>query len=188
MKTIILSLLSLFIFTSCAMKNQEKENTKKEEKVLVNKEVEVNGQKMLKGAVNEETFRDAKYDWYDTYYDSYTLDEKTIDTFKNELQELEIEVFMGTWCPDSHRETPHFFKIMDYAGYPDNRIEMYAVDRDKKSLNGEEAGKDISHVPTFLFYKDGKEIGRIVESPINSLEEDIRDIVNGTPQTPNYAY
>ncbi|MXV37507.1 thiol reductase thioredoxin [Flavobacteriaceae bacterium Ap0902] len=186
MRILTIGLLAIFMLTSCGTKSQEQQA--EEKKPLVNKEIDDRGNKMLQGEINEDNFATADYEWYNTYYDSYDLQKDTIDSFKDDLQDYDIKIFMGTWCPDSKRETPYFFKIMDYAGYPDDRIHMYAVDRNKKSLNGEEEGYNITHVPTFIFLKDGKEVGRIVESPINSLEEDIRDIINGTPQTPNYSY
>lgn len=47
--------------------------------------------------------------------------------------------------------------------------------------------KNIEHLPTFIFYKGGHEVGRIVGSPVSgSFEEDILMIVNGKAFTPNY--
>lgn len=166
-----------------------KSTKNEEQKVLVNEEVQDhNGSKMLLGEINEKNFDTADYSWYKDYYNSFKIDTETIDSFKDKLGDYDVKIFMGTWCSDSKRETPNFFKVMDYAGYPDSKIEMYAVDRQKHSLNSEEKGKEITHVPTIIFYKNGKEVGRIVESPINTMEQDIRDIVNGNPQTPNYSY
>ena len=42
-----------------------------------------------------------------------------------------------------------------------------------------EKGLNITNVPTFIFYKNGKEVNRIVESPRVSLEQDMIDIING---------
>lgn len=153
-----------------------------------NQEQDYNGSKILVGEIDEHNFEKEPYnDWFPLNYDAHEVDAKTVDAMATALKKFDVKVFMGTWCEDSRQWTPAFFKVMDYAGFSDSQIEMFAVDRSKHSLNNEEAGLDISHVPTFIFMKDGKEVGRIVESPINSLEEDIRDIVNGNPQTPNYA-
>ncbi len=35
----------------------------------------------------------------------------------------------------------------------------------------------VEKVPTFIFYRSAKEIGRIVENPSNSLIEDFLDII-----------
>jgi hypothetical protein len=36
---------------------------------------------------------------------------------------------------------------------------------------------DIELVPTFIFYRKGMEIGRIVETPLQTMEEDIYRIL-----------
>ena len=41
-------------------------------------------------------------------------------------------------------------------------------------------------MPTFILYKDGVELGRIVETPIESMEDDIFNILIGSPPQPNY--
>jgi hypothetical protein len=41
---------------------------------------------------------------------------------------------------------------------------------------------NIVYVPTFIFYKDGVEVGRIVEAPKHSLEIDIINILNNIKQ------
>jgi len=66
-------------------------------------------------------------------------------------------------------------------------MRLIMLDRDKKSGQNIEDGKDIHHVPTFIFLKNGTEIGRIVESPIESLEEDMFNILIGSPSTPHYS-
>jgi tetratricopeptide (TPR) repeat protein len=66
---------------------------------------------------------------------------------------------------------------------------VIAVDRTtdayKQSPTGEEKGLNIHRVPTFIFYKDGKEVNRIVESPKTTFEYDIKAILNGK-YTANY--
>ena len=49
----------------------------------------------------------------------------------------------------------------------------------KQSPNPEAKGLNIHRVPTFIFYKDAKEIGRFVERVRESLEKDMLKIVSG---------
>ena len=58
---------------------------------------------------------------------------------------------------------------------------MVAVNEDKKTPDNLEKGLNIERVPTFIFYKKGKEIGRFVEYPRESVEADILKIVSGEP-------
>jgi tetratricopeptide (TPR) repeat protein len=46
----------------------------------------------------------------------------------------------------------------------------------KQSPQHEEAGLNIHRVPTIIVYKNGKELQRIVESPVESLEQDLLNI------------
>ena len=68
---------------------------------------------------------------------------------------------------------------MDEAGYPVEKTEIICVDRDRKDSSGEVDSLNIELVPTFIFYRDGDEIGRIIETPQQSIEEDTYRILTG---------
>lgn len=156
---------------------------------VINQSITNNGKKMLVGEFERKALEDADFkNWYDKEYTDYEVEKSKLAGLKN-LQNYSIEVFIGTWCPDSRRELPRFYKILDSVKFPESKLVTYAVDRQKKSLNGEEQGKKITHVPTFIIYdKNKKEVGRIVESPVSGyLEEDLAQIVNSTPLKPNYS-
>ena len=93
---------------------------------------------------------------------------------------------MGTWCGDSKRETPRFYKILELADFEMKDFELVTVNRSKKTPDNLQAGLNIFKVPTFIFYKDGKEIGRYVEYARVSLEKDILKIVSGLPYKHSY--
>ena len=80
-----------------------------------------------------------------------------------------------------------FLIFIDQSEFNYKNLELITVDRTKKA-NGLEEGFNVLRVPTFIFYKDGKEIGRFVEHPIDgsSIEEDILKIVSGKPYTHPY--
>ena len=128
--------------------------------------------------------------WYTSNHKGYIVDLNTISSIKNELNQHKILVFMGTWCGDSKRETPRFIKILEAVDFPMENLKIVALDKTKErykmSPDGEEWGLSIKRVPTFIFYKDGKETNRIIESPIVSLEADIKAIVSGIDYIPNY--
>lgn len=147
------------------------------------------GDKMLLGGVERQAFEKEPFStWFLTEYTSYQPNEAMMEGIKKKVRRYRIEVFMGTWCDDSKVYYPQLLKILDEAKFPEQRMVTYAVNESKKSFYGEEVGKDIRFVPTFIFYLGGKEVGRIVESPASgSLEEDILMIVNEMPLEPNYA-
>ncbi|UII74846.1 thioredoxin family protein [Flagellimonas sp. HMM57] len=158
-----------------------------------NKEVTMeNGKKYMVGKINLEGLESEPYQaWYNVGYDSYTVDKDLVNMFKKPLAKHEVKLFLGTWCGDSKREVPRIIKILKAAKFPMEQLEIVALDRRKehykKSPTGEEKGLDIIKVPTMIFFKNGEEVNRIVESPIESLEEDMVQIVKKKPYTPNYA-
>ena len=94
---------------------------------------------------------------------------------------------MGTWCEDSQREVGGMLKILEAAGYPINSIEIIAVSEDKDTPNRLEKPFDLYNVPTLIFKKDGKEMNRIVEFPIQTLEQDMLEILKGNPYKNAYS-
>lgn len=93
---------------------------------------------------------------------------------------------MGTWCGDSKRETPRFYKILEQTDFDENNFELITVNRSKKTPNNLQEGFNIIRVPTFIFYKEGKEVGRYVEYPRETIEKDILKIVSGQPYKHSY--
>ena len=59
---------------------------------------------------------------------------------------------------------------MEHLNVSENQLVFIALDRDKKTIEGFETVFNISRVPTFVFYKKGEEVGRIIEKPVLSLE------------------
>ncbi len=138
---------------------------------------------MLLGKISNHGLNQNPYNhWFSKNYSTYTPNQNSIDSLKTKLQQYTIKLFMGTWCRDSKREVPRFYKILEKSDFPLDRLTTVAVDRSqeayKQSPGGEHEGLNIHRVPTFIFYKDGKEINRIVESPIGSLEEDMLAILS----------
>jgi thiol-disulfide isomerase/thioredoxin len=141
----------------------------------------------LIGIANKESFQDEAFKgWFDNSYEEYTTDKKTMDKLKTAIEGYTIKGFMGSWCGDSKRETPRFYKLLDETSFNQNDFELITVDRSKKTPDNLQEGLNIIRVPTFIFYKDGEEVGRYVEYPRETLEKDILKIVMG--QTYKHSY
>jgi thiol-disulfide isomerase/thioredoxin len=137
----------------------------------------------LLGKINKEGLSSKNYsEWFVKNYDDYQPNSKRTNQFKKDLSQYTITMFLGTWCGDSKKEVPIFYKILDAANFPLNRLTTVAVDNNrenyKQSPGGEHEGMNIHRVPTMIFYKNGQEINRIVEHPSKSFEEDISSIIN----------
>ncbi|WP_438989762.1 thioredoxin family protein [Polaribacter sp.] len=141
----------------------------------------------LVGFANKESFLQAPYNtWFTKNFDNYKPDEATISALKKELKDVKIKGFMGTWCGDSKRETPRFYKILELAGFNFKNLDLVTVNRSKKTPDNLQEGLNIKRVPTFIFYKEGKEIGRYVEYARKNLETDILKIVTEQPYKHSY--
>jgi hypothetical protein len=107
------------------------------------------------------------------YYKIYQPDKGIINQLKSKKEGIDILIVLGTWCSDSQEQVPKFFKILDKIHFDKKNLELICVDRDKKAGDVETGIYNIQKIPTFIIYKKGREIGRIVESPYTSLEKDL---------------
>ncbi|WP_299669669.1 thioredoxin family protein [uncultured Polaribacter sp.] len=141
----------------------------------------------LVGFANKESFNQAPYStWFTQKFERYKPDATTISSLREALDGVIIKGFMGTWCGDSKRETPHFYKILELADFNFKNLDLVTVNRSKRTPDNLQEGLDIQKVPTFIFYRDGKEIGRYVEYARESLEKDMLKIVSGEPYKHSY--
>jgi len=153
----------LFLFSTCSDSTQEQEE-------------------MLLGEIDLSDLHEAPYArWFANENEPHTLKDKKVEELEALLSGVNIKLFMGTWCADSQREVPRFHQIMEATDYPVDSIELVALDREKTAPTTPERDFDILRVPTFIFYRDGQELGRIVEYPIQSLEDDMVQILSGEP-------
>lgn len=123
--------------------------------------------------MNDSVFSGA---WTDEYK-SYQPDSLIIDSLKGKLDDVVITIVFRSTCGDSREQVPRFFKILNYLDYPLDKLTLIGVDRAKKDISGDVDKLDIGLVPTFIFYRDGKEVGRIIETPNVSLEKDLLRII-----------
>nr|WP_321235995.1 tetratricopeptide repeat protein [uncultured Psychroserpens sp.] len=158
----------------------------------INTEIAIEGETpFLLGKIDKDGLTSANYNsWFSKNYNDYNADKSTLKSIATQLNAYQITLFMGTWCGDSKKEVPRFYKILEACNFPENQLTVVAVSRKadmyKQSPKHEEAGLNIHRVPTFIFYKDGKEVNRIVEHPVESLEKDILNIITTNDYTSNY--
>ncbi len=161
MKQILISVLFFAVIVSCDTpdKQQTNENPKVEPTDLL-------------GPITRTDLQKAPFnDWFNSGYQYYQPDSTIISNIN--LDETSVLTFMGTWCSDSQREVPHLFKILDATNFPKDSIKILAVNEDKTQPEAAIKKWGIEYVPTIIFLKKAKEIGRIVESPAETLEKDM---------------
>jgi len=161
-----LFLITILFFISCsAPKN------------LTTKKINKDGKEILYGLIDKTQLFFDFPEWKEIY-DSYLPEPFVVDSLQKLNKNVKIEIFFGTWCGDSRREVPHFLKIMEKSGFDIHQnLVMWALDRFKRIDSGLAAQKNIKRVATFIILRDGNEIGRIVESPKLTLENDLLAIL-----------
>jgi thiol-disulfide isomerase/thioredoxin len=141
----------------------------------------------LVGIANKESFLAEPFSsWFTPNYASYETDKVVMAKLTPLLKDITIKAFIGTWCGDSQEQTPVFYKILDEAGFNFNHLELITVNRSKVTPDNLQEGFNIERVPTFIIYKNDKEIGRFVEYPRESVEADLLKIVSGQPYKHSY--
>ncbi len=135
---------------------------------------------ILLGYCNRDGFAHEEFQgWFDAAYEAYNTNKEIIEKLTSlNTDNIIIKVVLGTWCSDSRREVPAFYKVMDETGFSEKKITIICVNRLKKSPGIDISELKINFVPTFIIYRSGKEIGRIIESPVNSMEEDLYNLLS----------
>ncbi len=149
----------------------------KQNKTIYNEKTQTD---ILIGECNRKVFNKTPFnEWFNPKYKAYIPNSSIIQELKvsDNLTNTDIFIVMGTWCSDSRRELPRFYKIIDEIGFPESNITLIAVDTHKKSNDTKLNEIKFTRIPTFIFYRNNIEIGRIVESTNKSLEKDMLDII-----------
>lgn len=145
---------------------------------------------MAKGNISLEEIHTTS--WFQRSYESFQPEPEALKAFQKAMrkQDYKIDVYFGLWCGDSHRDVPKLVKLMEMANCDLSRLTFVSVDRSKRvpDVSPEIAEKlHIHHVPTFIFYKDGLEVERYVERPVESLEKDLAKIAQGEDYSDRYG-
>ena len=111
------------------------------------------------------------------YTNRYQPDSVAIEFLHNVAQPIHIKVFFGTWCHDSKTQIPAFFKVMETVDNSNFHVEYVGVDKSKNDPQGLSKSMNLKYTPTFIIYTGDKEIGRIVEEPAETMEEDLVQIL-----------
>lgn len=132
--------------------------------------VERPNEKTYKGILSREVLLgDTSFRWYAENLKGYKPNSGALEGLKTNKDSVQLLTFMGTWCEDSHFIIPKFYSLLDAAGFPLNRVTLIGVDREKQTLSHLSDVLNIKNVPTIIVFKNGKEIGRVIEYGKNGL-------------------
>jgi thiol-disulfide isomerase/thioredoxin len=135
------------------------------------------GSTEMLGPVTRESVLKNNPDWH-AVVSAYNPKPGSIEALRTVSEDVTVEVYFGTWCPDSKAHVSEFFKVLDLADNPHLRAVYTAVPRDRAQRVPYYGMREVERLPAFLVFVDGREIGRIVETPEKSVEEDLVQILD----------
>ncbi len=133
---------------------------------------------ILNGPVEKSYLNNPKqFPWFYYGYQAYQPKDSIINLLKPEASKLGFLIFAGSWCGDTQKEIPAFYKVADLMGVKVHQIQLIMVDRNKQTHFMKTSVLGIKPVPCIIIYKDSVEIGRFIESSKISMEVDLLKII-----------
>ena len=129
-------------------------------------------QDVLLGRVEPDAILSISPEWR-TNREAYDPAEADLRVIASTPLAARLDVYFGSWCSDSRREVPRLLRILDRTSPAHLKVRFYGLDRTKKEPARLVRRGAIERVPTFILRVDGREVGRIVETPQATLEHDL---------------
>ena len=111
-------------------------------------------------------------------HEDYQPEQALMDILRSKASKINsVDIYFAFWCGDSENNVPPFIKILDELGTDGVKVNYFTAARKKPGEKFYFEKLNVVRIPTFIFFNDGKEIGRIVENPKKTLEEDLLEIL-----------
>ncbi len=108
-------------------------------------------------------------------YETYRPDLALVEKIHEALPDARVVTVSAYWCGDCIWNVPKMARIAEHL--PSWEFEIYTQEDERAQA------LDVFAIPTFVVYRDGKEVGRIVENPKSaSLEKDLWELVSKTSE------
>ena len=140
-----------------------------------------NHTKILSGKIDRSILEsDTAFAWFKENMKWGEADPSAVEAFKKNNSKFSLVILMGTWCHDSNNLIPKLYRLLDKSGYPESKVLLIAVDRNKKAYKNIQAKYNFSNTPTFIVLQNGKEIGRVTEyGKTGFMEKELGEIIAG---------
>jgi hypothetical protein len=113
----------------------------------------------------------------------YKPEAQTVAALKRVEPDTTLIIAAGTWCGDSKHYVPELLRALHEAGNPHLHIKVIGIANKFAEPVEFIKAHEIKKVPTIIVERNGKEIGRITESPVSKTMED--DLVAIFANKPN---
>jgi thiol-disulfide isomerase/thioredoxin len=126
----------------------------------------------LIGPVTLAKLRSAKPDYVHAAA-RYKPDPAAVQALKGVATETEVVVFFGTWCTQCKHYLPHFLRTLDLVDNPKFTVTFYGVNEDETEPRDVIKKYNMAKTPTVIFLQGGQQLGRIEETPEETMEADM---------------
>lgn len=134
--------------------------------------IDKNGSVVLLGKVSKKQLsNEQKFNWFLSGIKAYTPKKPVIDSLKS-YTDFSIVIVLGTWCSDTKEQLPKMIKVLEAINMSEKNLQLIAVGREKK-VKKKYARFQAESVPTFFVIRSNDIIGKIIEAPAKSMEEDL---------------
>src|SRR5262249_21308621 len=114
--------------------------------------------------------------------EAYTPDARAVAALKAVDKDARLTLIFGTWCGDRKYYVPRLLRARKEGGNPRLQVKLVGVDNQFHEPVDTVQPRQLTNVPTVIIERDGRETGRIVETPaIDIVEQDLVDLLNGKP-------
>ncbi len=174
MRTLFIAFIAFTTFICCA--SSSKINAGKDYITVPD-----DHKKIISGKINRSILEsDTAFAWFKENMQWGEADASAIEAIKKNSTKFSLVVVMGTWCHDSNNLIPKLYRLLDKSGFPESKVLLIAVDRNKKAYKNLQATYNITNTPTFIVMQHGKEVGRVTEyGKTGFMEKELGEIIAG---------
>lgn len=117
---------------------------------------------------------------FESHFEQYQPNKKVVHQLfeVNKKCHFSILTIGGNWCSDTKLQYPRMLKVLHLAGFTADSINYKRVNKNKEAIGNWNMNNNlrVEKVPTFFVFYKGKLIGKIVETPKQTLEKDLLEI------------
>jgi thioredoxin 1 len=110
---------------------------------------------------------------------AYRPKNAAVSLIKSVRQPITVTVFFGTWCSYCKHYLPGLLKTLDTAANPSITVKLVGISEDMSQPEALLTANAVTKTPTIIVASGGQEIGRIVEKPKDTIEEDLALLLMG---------
>ena len=123
--------------------------------------------------------QDTAFEWYAANLKYFKVDSATVQNIRAKKDKIHLVLFCGTWCHDSQQLIPKYLTTLEAAGFPEEKLTIFGVDRNKETVGGFNRTFNVTLVPTLIVMQDGKEVDRITEYGKTALvDKELGEIIS----------